>query len=141
MALKKRSSGRWWSRLHFVIRVLGLTALLCICVGVALAYLDDVLDKVVQRALLSSWAYVREVFGGETGDRVALAAVSLFVGGAVVAGLALLVEALAILALAAGRRSAFGLNAVLQVILAAVLLVGINYYSFAHYLRADWTRD
>src|SRR5262249_47458191 len=40
-----------------------------------------------------------------------------------------------------GRRSAFGLNAALQIILAVALLVGINLYAHSHYLRLDWTRN
>ncbi|HEV3116578.1 MAG TPA: hypothetical protein VGY58_05970, partial [Gemmataceae bacterium] len=61
-------------------------------------------------------------------------------GGALLAMFALVVEILAILFVAAGRRSAFGLNAALQAALAAVLLVGINIFSYEHPVRLDWTR-
>jgi hypothetical protein len=41
----------------------------------------------------------------------------------------------------ADRRSVFGFNAVLQAILAIALTIGVNAYSFFHYLRFDLTRD
>src|SRR5262249_49755293 len=38
-------------------------------------------------------------------------------------------------------RSLFGTNAALQVAVAAALLIGVNVYSFQHYVRQDWTRE
>jgi hypothetical protein len=141
MALKKKSTRRFWSRLHFGIRFLGLTGLLAFGVGVAVAYLDDVLGKVLRTDLTAAYGYVREVLASETGDRTTMIAVSLLAGGALLVAMALLVELIGILFQAAGRRSAFGLNATAQVVLAAALLVAVNYYAFLHYTRADWTRD
>jgi hypothetical protein len=60
--------------------------------------------------------------------------------GAAAALLALLVEALVIVRFAAGRRSAFGFNALLQVALAGALFVGLNVWSFDHFVKLDWTR-
>src|SRR5262249_48228123 len=54
---------------------------------------------------------------------------------------ALLVEIIIMLGSTAGRRSAVGLHAVIQVSLAVVLLAGINLYSYRHYLRFDWTSN
>jgi hypothetical protein len=140
MALKKQSSGRFRSRVHFLIRFLGLAGLLCMGIGAALAYLQGILDKLVGPGLVSAWGYAREVLLEGTDGRRAVIAVSLMVGGALLAMFALLVEILAILFVAAGRRSAFGLNAALQAALAAVLLVGINAFSYKHPVRLDWTR-
>src|SRR5947209_5482754 len=53
----------------------------------------------------------------------------------------LLFEVRGLVRLARSRRAALGSNVLLQVALAAVLLVGINAFSFEHHLRLDWTRD
>src|SRR2546428_6768327 len=124
MALKKKSGGRFWSRVHFFIRFLGLTGLLCFGVGVAIAYLDDILGQVFSKDPLSSWVYIRDVLSGETGDRTTIAAVVLLGVGALLAVFALAIEALAILVFAAGRRSAFGFHATVQVLLATALFLG-----------------
>src|SRR5579871_2446216 len=42
---------------------------------------------------------------------------------------------------AAGRRSALGMNVIIQVALAIALVGGINAWSFRHYKRYDLTRD
>ena len=65
----------------------------------------------------------------------------LAVGGGALALLSLLVEIGRGVRLAAGRRGAFGLNVALQIALAALLLAGVNYFSFSHYRRWDLTSD
>src|SRR6202035_3033924 len=65
----------------------------------------------------------------------------LLTGGAAAVALALLVEGLVVLFGVAGRRSAFGFNAVVQAAMAAALLVGINWWSFDNPLRFDCTRE
>lgn len=124
--------GPVWSRLHFVVRFLGLTGFLVACVGLVLAGLSG---------LLATWdaardAIRRAVSGGPTELGTWLVLVGL-----VAVVIALLVEALVSLRTAAGRRGAFGFNAVVQVALATALLVGLNAWSFRNYLRFDWTRD
>ncbi len=139
MALKK-SRSRWWSRLHFLVRFAGLTGLLAAGAGVGLAYLKDSLDKVVSKDLQADWEFARSTIQGEAGvDLTTLVAVCLLVGGGLLALLAVLLEIAAILSVVAGRRSAFGFNAVLQIALATALLVGINFFSYEHPFRADWT--
>ena len=101
MALKNKSSGRFWSRVHFLIRFLGLVGLLCCGIGAALAYLHDILGKLVGPDLVSAWGYIRDVLVEGTDDRQAFIAVSLMVGGALLAVLALITEVLAILFMAA----------------------------------------
>jgi hypothetical protein len=147
MALKTKSPGRVWSRIHFLVRFLGLTGFLAAGVGVALAYLNDTLERIVTPDAVTSWekaqawwAYVYPNILGEAGA-MAQWATSLLVGGALLAMLALLLEILVGLASMTGRRSAFGLNAAVQVALAVVLLVGVNWFSYRHYQRRDWTRD
>ncbi len=122
--------GFFWSRLHFLIRFLGLTGFLVACVGLVLAGLGG---------LLASWdaagAAVQAVFagGGTLGTWLVLAGAAAFL-------VAVVVEGLVVVRFAAGRRSAFGFNALLQVALAAVLLVGVNVWSFDHFVKLDWTR-
>jgi hypothetical protein len=121
----------WWVRLHFLLRLLGLTGLLAAAVGLLLA---------VHRGLLSSWPDAQaaglEALHGESEQPAAY----LVVYGGLAALLALLVEVVVFLRVAAGRRSVFGLNAAVQAALAVALLVGVNWYSFEHSLRFDWTR-
>jgi hypothetical protein len=142
MALITKSSSLWWSRLHFLIRLAGLTGLVCAGIGVATGYLENILDKVFTPDAAAAWVFVRSTLTGEAGiGWLAKLAVGLLVGGALLALLALLTELLEILFLVAGRRSAFGFNATVQVALALVLLVGINLYAHQHYLRVDWTKN
>ncbi len=128
---ESRRPGFFWSRLHFLIRFLGLTGFLVACVGLVLAGLGG---------LLASWSAAREAVlavyagGGPLGAW-------LVVVGAAAALLALLVEALVVVRFAAGRRSAFGFNALVQVALAAALFVGVNVWSFDHFVKLDWTRS
>ncbi len=134
---------RFWSRLHFLIRFLGLTGLLAVGVGAVLGALYNLGDG-VQAAWHSSWQALYEKAHAlllDAGGTVPTLAVYLVAGGLAAALLALLVELVGGLFFAAGRRSAFSLNAVVQAALAAVLLVGVNWWSFSHYDRLDWTRD
>jgi hypothetical protein len=138
-----RRSSRFWSRVHFLVRFLGLTGAAAAGVGLVLA---------AQENLLAGWdvardAAVRTVERVSAGRAFELPVPAEYVSGyLVLAGaaavlLALLVELLALAPRAAARRSATGVNALVQVGLAAVLLVGVNYFAFHHYLRVDWTRD
>jgi hypothetical protein len=63
----------------------------------------------------------------------------IVVGGALFA-LAMIVRLISGLRTLAGRRNAAATNAVVQVALVLALLIGVNAYSFRHYLRSDWTR-
>jgi hypothetical protein len=127
-----RRTGWFWSRLHFLIRFLGLTGFLGACAGLVLAGLAG---------LLNSWTDMLDAAREAVQTGKAEASTWLILGGAVAVAFALLVELLVVLRLAAGRRSAFALNATLQVLLATVLIVGINWWSYGHFLRMDWTRD
>src|SRR5207248_1018848 len=62
----------------------------------------------------------------------------VFAGGSVFL-LTVIVLGLSGLRRFAARRSAVATNAALQTALAVALLVGVNVYSFGHYLRFDWT--
>jgi hypothetical protein len=122
-----RAPSLLWSRLHFLLRFLGLTGALAAAVGLVLIEprtWQDCLDAVLGQV------YSTAKVGGY-----------LLACGAALALLALVVEALVIMRVAAGRRSAFGFNAVVQMALAAALLVGLNVWSFRHSLQFDWTRD
>jgi hypothetical protein len=148
MALSNKPRGLWWSRLHFLIRFLGLTSVLVAGVGLAIAWRKGALANWEQ---LTAWEQVRPAAektlddlvdalrGMVSQNRQIFAVVMASCAGLVV--FALLVEFLAILARVSGRRSAFGFNAVVQIGLAVVLLIGVNVYSFTHGRRLDWTSD
>jgi hypothetical protein len=142
MALTRKPRGRWWSRLHALVRFLGLTGLLAAGVGLGMALLDDLLPS-WEAARATAEETVRGVIEGRPGDLALRITVGLVLGGALAALLALLVEVAVVLRLAAGRRSAFGGNVLLQVALAAALLVGVNLYANreGNYRRFDLTRD
>src|SRR5262245_1206569 len=95
---------------HLISRLIGLTGALAAAIGLVL------------------WLVADE----EIGRQIALG------GGAAVA-LALLVELAALVRLATSRRGAVGSNVLLQVVLATLILGGVNVFSFLHYQRFDWT--
>src|SRR5262249_18812320 len=127
---------RIWSRLHFLFRFAGLTGLVCSGIGAALAFLAGILST----ERLQEPHFVAETIRGQSGDPLSRVAMYLMAGGAVLFTVALLIELIVAVRLVAGRRSAFGLNAALQVVLTLALLVAINVYSYRHYVRLDWTR-
>jgi hypothetical protein len=131
----------FWSRLHFAIRLLGLTGALLACVGAVLASLKHELDsltnvKTVQDAYTAGVNMARTAIDNPERDWRTL----LLLGGAATALFALLIEAVVVLCFTATRRSAFGFNALLQGALAAILLLAVNAWSFHHYVLVDFTR-
>jgi hypothetical protein len=144
MALKPKRPRVWLSRLHLLIRLIGLTGLIAVAGAAVLAQVQGMFgtDQTSwHEALTALGDRLWEALQGQAkGDLLAQATVYTFLGGAAAALLALLVEVLVILRFAAARRSAFGANAVVQAGIAAALLVGINLYSYFHYLRVDCTR-
>lgn len=154
MAVKTRTQGAnaprsvrprqrlFWSRLHFAIRLLGLTGALLACVGAVLASLKHELDsltdaKTIQDAYTVGLNLAQTAIDNPERDWRTL----LLFGGAAIALFALLVEAIVVLCFTATRRSAFGFNALLQGALAAILLLAVNAWSFRHYVLVDFTRD
>jgi hypothetical protein len=120
-----RRPGLFWSRLHFLIRFLGLTGLLVGCVGV---FLLQVFGR------LPSWEAAQDAL--RKPDWVGW----LVLGGACAVLPALQVELIVGLWSASARRSMFGFNAAVQVLLAAALLVGVNVFAYLHPMQFDWTR-
>jgi hypothetical protein len=129
-----RRPGLLWSRLHFLVRFLGLTGAVAALVGLVLLEpgswlaIQDIVVHTVQGTDMPA------------DEMEWLGAYLLTVGAAAVA-LAVFVEALVVLFGVAGRRSAFGFNAVVQALMAAALVVGVNWWSFEHPLRFDCTRE
>jgi hypothetical protein len=124
--------GRFWARLHFFIRFLGLTGGLVALVGLVLG----------QR--FSMWSSVNAIkahVGWPALNGAGVVPAWLAIGGAAAVALALCVEAFAALGFAAGRRSAVGFNSLVQVALGVAVLLAINYFAFSHSRRIDCTRD
>ncbi|CAN5269087.1 hypothetical protein BH10PLA2_BH10PLA2_11850 [soil metagenome] len=136
MAVKSRSRGVWWSRLHFLVRFAGLTGLLAILAGSALLFRYDLFTDTLMR----EWEWQQSILMGQGSSRLVQVAVTCVAAGGALAALALLVELLSITSAMLGRRGAFGFNATLQTLLAVALIVGVNWFSFQHYARYDWTR-
>src|SRR5438270_11937977 len=107
MALSNRR-GRAWSRFHLLFQFAGLTGLMLAGVGAGLRSVE-----------FRPW------------DRYLLYA------GAGLAGLALLIELIAAFGQVRGQRGQVGFNAVVQIVLAAAVVAGVNVYSFRHYQRLD----
>jgi hypothetical protein len=117
---------------RFLIRLMGLTGLLAAGVGLVLVAL------VLQGAPVESWRSLTPNFQSPGMKDVGV--ILILVGG-FLAFIALLVEIKVGISAVAGQRGAFGFNVILQLMLAVVLLAGLNAFSFHHYLRFDWTRD
>jgi hypothetical protein len=117
-----------WPRLHFLLRVLGLSGLLAILGLLAVELLGTprgIQWEAVQAYFLSPPEKVRPWLYACIG----------------LVGLAVLAEALSLLgAAAAMRRTASGFSASVQLILVACLFVGVNAWSYSHHWRFDWTR-
>lgn len=143
MALKPSPFRFLWSRLHFLVRLAGVTGLLAGGVGVALVLLNrggsretaEAFGRECREALETLFRWDLSALGAFAPE------VWLALGGLLAAALALLLETMTVLRFAAGRRSVFGTNALLQVGLATALLVGVNVFSFNYYTRFDWTND
>jgi hypothetical protein len=132
----------FWSRLHFGIRLLGLTGALLACICIVLAGVGRQLDPLYAATTVRGAAdALLDLARNAVANPSATPTLVLLLGGAAAALLALLVELLAVVVFTAARRSAFGFNALLQGTLAAVLLVGVNVWSFSHYEHVDFTRD
>jgi hypothetical protein len=132
----------FWSRLHFVIRLLGLTGVLAGCAGLVLAAVKHELDPLRSIASWSDAYATGYYFTQDAFEHVREQwRTVLLLTGAATALFALLVEVLVVLGFTATRRSAFGFNALVQGALAAALLVGVNVWSFHNYRRVDFTRD
>jgi hypothetical protein len=132
----------FWSRLHFALRLLGVTGLLVACVCAVLAGVKGELNSLyaaetMHDAVDAVLALGRGVVENPRGS---LRLLLLFCGAAAVL-VVLSIELLAIAASTATRRSAFGFNALLQGALAVALLVGVNVWSYFHHEQYDGTRD
>jgi hypothetical protein len=129
-----RSRTTWGSRLRFLTRFLGLAGVLAVATGAVLA--------LSAFAFPDQWTFdtAKAALGEPTWTFPRVAVLTLAVGlGAVV--LALVVELIGGLFLAASRRTAAGTTATVATVAAVVLAVIANVYSFTHYRRYDLTRD
>lgn len=132
----------FWSRLHFALRLVGVTGAMFACVCAVLAGVGHRLDALYAATSLrgagdavvdlarNAWANPKDQLD-----------VLLLLIGAAAALFVLLVELVVVVAFTATRRSAFGFNALVQSAIAAVLLVGVNVWSYRHYQQFDETRE
>src|SRR5436309_15468154 len=129
------------NRFRFLARFLGLTGLLAVPAGWLLAAgaLPTVPDWTAD-ALRPALDATLPLAEGARGLLVQVGTIALLAGAAAIL-LWLAVELLGGLFLVAGRKTAVGTNAAVQIALAAALLVIVNAVSFAHYLRFDLTRS
>lgn len=105
-----------WSRWHVGVRVAGMTGLLLAGLGL-----------VLYKSLESQF---HQALG-----------VGLGCAGVVLVLAALFIDVKVALQLVSGERGAFGSNVALQLLLATLLLIGANVFSYYHYVRRDCTRD
>ncbi|HEY7423404.1 MAG TPA: hypothetical protein VH682_04105 [Gemmataceae bacterium] len=139
---RPRRQNLFWSRLHFGIRLLGLTGAFLTCVAAVLAAVRrELLPLADVTSVQQAYDVVVGLARQALEDPQAHISMLLLLGGILAALFALLIEAVVGLGFSASRRSAFGFNSLLQGALAAALLVGVNVWSFSHYLRIDYTRD
>jgi hypothetical protein len=158
----------FWSRLHFFIRLLGVTGAMFASLGAFLASIQGKLNQPLNNAA-AAWDHYTGALNtaGSAGEKfiqtgsfitqlwdiiMNLGRMSLeqpreqialifLLAGAAAALFALLVEVFVVLCFTATRRSAFGVNALVQVALATVILIALNVWSFSNYLQIDCTRD
>jgi len=130
------------SRVHFLLRLLGLTGGLLACTaGVFAAVQGEFRAFHAVSDLSQAWDAVVTLAQTTWKAPQQSLAVVLCLAGAVAALVTLLVELLVVLAFTATRRSAFGFNAVVQGVLAAVALIAVNLWSYHHFAQVDFTRD
>src|SRR5262245_13865428 len=113
------------TRFRFALLFLALTGLFVAALGVQLYLME--LDTISEQT-------IREALRKEHGE-IARTAVIQVMAGLGVAAVLFVLSLLLTVGGSAGRRSAFGMNVLVQVTLAAILLVGVNVFSFRHYAR------
>lgn len=127
----RRSRGRFFGRLLFLLRILGMAGLLAASASVVL------LNPVnLQDAFLTAWQSIQTLISGQKIPLVS----QVLVGGLAVAALALLVEALRWILGALLGRSGGGLPRLIELAAALVILVGANWLGFHFSARHDGTR-
>src|SRR5215469_11397605 len=114
----------FWSRVHFALRLLGLTGVLLGCAGLVLAAVNQELNPLRNvQSIKDAWSVGAEMAQTALADSATYWRTLLLLAGAAVALVWLLLEVIVVLCFTATRRSAFGVNAVVQGALAAVLLI------------------
>ncbi len=112
MALKQPAGDQGRVHWHFLVRLGGFTGLLLVGLGLVFYFLAGLFVGLV-----------------------------LLIVGGLLAGLSLVGEVLGAVEELASRRGARGGSALAQFLLAVLLVVGLNLFSFGHYQRWDCTRN
>jgi hypothetical protein len=111
MAMTTRSS--IWQQVHFCARLVGLCGLTAALVGAFI------------------WVILEDEYHG----------VRVIGAGLIAVAVALIFETRTIAQLLTSRRGAFGINVLVQIVLALAIVGGANYYSLYNYKRFDLTQD
>lgn len=137
MAAEKRRRRVSW--VMFAVRALGVIATFAALVGGLgarstsgfsfRALANDLWNKPTD---LSEWLV-------NVTDPVLRVSLWLLIGGLAVAVVSIVLQLLGGIGRLAGRRNLVGVNAALQSALCVALLIGVNWFSFDHYQRFDWT--
>ena len=130
------------NRFRFLLRVLGMTALLAAVAGAVVlsTFLPDLSGLTRDAAYDTVRETAESARAGSLGDLAHYAVVAAGVGAAVAVAW-VVIELLGSLALAAGRNSAASSLNAFQVALAVALVVVVNVISFGQYKKWDLTRD
>ncbi len=137
-----RQRATFGNRFRFLVRVLGLTGFVVAFFGFSyvLSYAPDPAGMTGEQAREAGRAVAQAAQLGELGQVAQIAMFAATAGLWAVAGV-VVVELLGLLFLVAGRKTAAGGNVVVQMALAAALLVVVNLIAFGTYWRFDLTRD
>lgn len=133
---KRRRRGSWWM---FGIRALGVIGLFAALLGGIGARATTGFSF---RAMASDlWKNPTDIaeWTKDITDPVLRYSLWLLFIGLAAALVSLLLQLIGGIGRIAGRRNVVSVNATLQTLLCVVLLVGINWFSFDHYQRFDWT--
>lgn len=132
MALNSPQYRPWSSRLHLLVRFVGLCACMVLLAGLVITHVQ---------VGIASWSQIADLLQETPEDEtVQLARWFLLIGTAGVL-FAIVYELLLGFRLTAARRGMRGVNAMVQIACAALLLVGINLFSFEHHVRIDLTEE
>jgi hypothetical protein len=125
------------NRFRFLTRVLGLLALLIVPMGLLLTHDVQLPWAAGFSAVMPQ---LTSIVQGGAGLAAQIGGIAILAGGAVLVIVAI-TEVLSLFFMVTGQRTLLGVNTLVQIAAAVLLLVVVNAVSFRHYYRHDATRD